>query len=89
MPTYVYKCRKCGKVFELRQPFRAPKPEACPEDGCGGEVTKLLTPPAIVFKGPGFHVNDYGPSGAKDKGPSRSSPGKPSAEKLAAAVTED
>jgi len=72
MPTYLYKCKKCSYQFELRQPFGAAKPEACPRDGCGGEVVKVLTPPAIVFKGPGFHVTDYGRGGGNGKSRPRS-----------------
>ena len=60
VPIYVYRCKKCGHEFELKQPFGAPPPEKCPSDGCDGEVVKVFTPPAIIFKGPGFHVTDYG-----------------------------
>ncbi len=60
MPIYVYKCKTCGHQFELRQPYGAPPPEKCPRDGCPGPVVKVFTPPAIIFKGPGFHVTDYG-----------------------------
>ena len=37
-------------------------------DDCGGELRRLLYPVGIVFKGPGFHVNDYGKNG-KSAGP--------------------
>lgn len=88
MPTYVYRCKKCGHQFELRQPFRSPKPDQCPKEGCDGEVTKVLTPPAIVFKGPGFHVNDYGRSGSRNGGNGSHPPSshKPDVEKAAAAA---
>ncbi len=60
VPIYVYRCKKCGYQFELKQPFGSPPPDKCPSDGCDGEVVKVFTPPAIIFKGPGFHVTDYG-----------------------------
>lgn len=63
MPVYVYKCKKCGHRFELKQPFGAKPPKRCPSDGCGGKVVRVFTPPAIIFKGPGFHVTDYGRGG--------------------------
>jgi predicted nucleic acid-binding Zn ribbon protein len=34
-------------------------------DNCGGELRRLLYPVGIVFKGSGFHVNDYGKNGRK------------------------
>lgn len=57
MPTYVYQCRACSEQTELVQKMTDPPLTVCP--ACGGEVRKLLFAPGIVFKGPGFHVNDY------------------------------
>ena len=45
------------------QKFTDPPPAACPK--CGGAVTKLLSSPAIQFKGSGFYLTDYGRSGSK------------------------
>jgi len=40
---------------------------------CGGEVEKLLSPPALQFKGTGWYVTDYarGNSNGKEKKPAK------------------
>ena len=70
MPLYEYECPKDG-TFERMQKFSDPPVTACPV--CGGPVEKLLSAPAIQFKGTGWYVTDYArkPSageGGKDKG---------------------
>lgn len=60
MPTYEYKCRKCGTVFEVSHGFDEKPPKTCRADGCRGKLERLFTPPAIIFKGKGWHVTDYG-----------------------------
>ena len=63
MPLYEYECLKCGDRFERIQKF---SDELLKEhDGCGGELRKLLSAPAIQFKGTGWYVTDY----ADRKGP--------------------
>ena len=61
MPLYDYKCDKCGKVFEVRQKF-ADEPLKL-HDQCGGAVHRLISAPAIQFKGTGWYVTDYGKGG--------------------------
>ncbi len=63
MPTYGYECTKCNEQFEVFQ--RITEDPLSIHEGCGGELRRLLYPVGIVFKGPGFHVNDYGRSGKK------------------------
>ena len=63
MPLYEYECDVCAHRFELIQKFTDPPPAACPK--CGSAVTKLLSSPAIQFKGSGFYLTDYGRSGSK------------------------
>ena len=63
MPLYEYECDVCAHRFELIRKFTDPPPAACPK--CGGAVTKLLSSPAIQFKGSGFYLTDYGRSGSK------------------------
>jgi putative FmdB family regulatory protein len=65
MPIYEFECTDCQERFEVRMSFSDPLPECCPRKGCNGKVRKLFSPPAIIFKGSGFHVNDYGSSGPK------------------------
>ena len=57
MPTYVYRCKDCGHEFETIQKMSDDPLKTCPE--CEGAISRLLFPPGIVFKGSGFHVNDY------------------------------
>jgi putative FmdB family regulatory protein len=61
MPLYDYKCHKCGKVFEVRQKF-ADEPLKV-HDECGGEVHRMISAPALQFKGTGWYVTDYGKGG--------------------------
>ncbi len=58
MPIYEYKCEGCGDVFEVRQRF-ADEPLAT-HDKCGAPVHRLISAPALQFKGSGWYVNDYG-----------------------------
>ena len=62
MPLYEYQCKKCGHRFEKIQTFSAPEIKECPV--CGSEVEKLISAPAIQFKGSGWYVSDYGKGGA-------------------------
>lgn len=57
MPLYEYQCDACAHRFELIQKFSDPPPASCPE--CGGAVRKLVSSPAIQFKGTGWYVTDY------------------------------
>jgi len=61
MPLYEYACHKCGQTFEVIQRF-SDEPLSTHE-GCGGEVERLLSPPALQFKGSGWYVTDYGRNG--------------------------
>jgi len=63
MPLYEYQCDACGNRFERIRKFSDPPLEdPCPE--CGGHVTKLISSPAIQFKGKGWYVTDYAKSGS-------------------------
>jgi putative FmdB family regulatory protein len=57
MPLYEYECESCGHRFEKIQKFSDPPLESCPV--CGGPVHKLLSSPAIQFKGSGWYITDY------------------------------
>lgn len=57
MPIYEYRCAKCGKVFELIQKFSDAPLEVHPD--CGGNVERLLSTPALQFKGSGWYITDY------------------------------
>lgn len=57
MPTYGYKCTRCEDTFEIVQRITDEPLTEC--EKCRGELKKLLYPVGIVFKGSGFHINDY------------------------------
>lgn len=57
MPTYEYKCDKCGHIFEIIQKITEEPLKFCPE--CKGHIKRLISAAGIVFKGSGFHVTDY------------------------------
>jgi len=56
MPLYEYECED-GHRFEVIQKFSDPPVEKCRI--CGKPVRKLLSSPAIQFKGSGWYVTDY------------------------------
>lgn len=58
MPLYEYECESCAHRFEVIQKFSDAPVSVCPK--CGGAVQKLLSSPAIQFKGSGFYLTDYG-----------------------------
>jgi putative FmdB family regulatory protein len=67
MPLYEYRCLKCGHQFEKIQSFSAPEEKECPV--CQGPVERLISAPAVQFKGTGWYVTDYaGKGGSKKSG---------------------
>jgi len=65
MPLYEYQCNRCGERIEVIQKMSDPPYSHCPK--CGGTVRKLMSPPAIQFKGSGFYKTDYANSSSKQK----------------------
>ena len=64
MPKYDYHCDTCDKTFELKLPFGSSIEQTCPK--CNSDARRLLTPPALVFKGSGFYKTaDRGDSSSK------------------------
>src|SRR4051812_6988172 len=58
MPLYEYECDACKQRFEVIQKFSDPTPETCAR--CGkGPVRRLISTPAIQFKGSGWYITDY------------------------------
>jgi putative FmdB family regulatory protein len=58
MPLYEYECTSCDHLFEVIQSFSDEPLKECTE--CGAEVKKLISAPAVQFKGTGWYVTDYG-----------------------------
>jgi putative FmdB family regulatory protein len=71
MPLYEYQCDACSHRFERIQKFSDPHADTCPK--CGGAVHKLLSSPAIQFKGTGWYVTDYAKKSSTDSGKNNSS----------------
>jgi putative FmdB family regulatory protein len=57
MPVYEYRCQSCGKRLEKIQKFSDPPLTQC--EVCGGPLKKVLSAPALIFKGTGWYVTDY------------------------------
>ena len=57
MPIYELACKECGKEYERIVSFSSTILPACPT--CGSvEVMRLLSKPAIHFKGSGWYITD-------------------------------
>jgi putative FmdB family regulatory protein len=57
MPIYEYQCKKCNAHTEVMQKLADKPLTKCRK--CGGRLEKLLSAPAIQFKGSGWYVTDY------------------------------
>lgn len=90
MPLYDYRCHKCGEVFEVKQKFSDDPLQV--HEGCGGDLERLISAPALQFKGSGWYITDYARSGsgsgksetaskpAESKTESKPAPSKPASD---------
>ena len=92
MPIYLYRCDSCGESHEALQKVGEAPPAECPNCKAQGQMKKLIAPVGIIFKGSGFHKNDYTgggggggkkpeSSGGESGGGDKSSDSKPSESK--------
>ncbi len=87
MPKYDYRCTACGHVYEKREGFDAPAVQTCPR--CEGLARRVLTAPAIVFKGSGWYITDSRkPEPAAEDGKSEKSAGEKGESKSGSSVSE-
>jgi putative FmdB family regulatory protein len=70
MPIYEYQCQQCKERHEIIQRFSDAPLTHCPK--CGGEMKKLISSPAIQFKGSGFYKTDYSSKPAESKSETKS-----------------
>lgn len=71
MPTYSYRCTKCGHLYDKFQKISDKSRPRCPK--CRSKGERQITGGAgIHFKGSGFYITDYGKAGSKKKSESES-----------------
>jgi len=54
VPIYEYQCESCQDKFEVKQSMKDDALTECPR--CGKRVQRLISSPAIMFKGSGWYV---------------------------------
>ena len=87
MPLYEYRCEACGSTFEKIQKFSDAPLEVC--EVCGkGPVRKLISSPAIQFKGSGWYITDYAKKSSSDSSSTKPAGEKKSEKSDSAAKTE-
>lgn len=59
MPTYQYRCADCSNELEVVQSFTDDALTVCPT--CDGDLRKVFSAAAVVFKGSGFYATDNRP----------------------------
>lgn len=81
LPLYEYRCTQCGHRLEKIQSFSSAPLTECPN--CHGLLERLLTAPALQFKGAGWYVNDYAgkAKSSSDASAAESSSGSTSSDK--------
>src|SRR5215831_8140685 len=68
MPLYEYECTQCHERTEKIQKFSDPEITVCPH--CSGHLERVLSAPAVTFKGGGWYADGYGnpkPKSAESK----------------------
>jgi putative FmdB family regulatory protein len=81
MPTYVYECNACKSQFEIQQRITEDALTDCIRCEKKGTIKRLIQPVGVMFKGAGFHINDYA---AKTPEDSSSAPAETKSESAAA-----
>ncbi len=71
MPLYEYECQQCRRHTEKRQKFSDVEITVCPH--CGGHLQRVITAPAIAFKGGGWYADGYGSPKPQSSGEGKSS----------------
>jgi putative FmdB family regulatory protein len=70
MPLYEYECKQCKRHTEKIQKFSDPEITECPH--CGGLLERVISAPAVSFKGGGWFADGYGNAKSSAKGESKS-----------------
>jgi putative FmdB family regulatory protein len=69
MPLYEYECTQCHERTEKRQKFSDPEITICPH--CSGHLERVLSAPAVSFKGGGWYSDLYSSAKPKAAGESK------------------
>ena len=77
MPLYEYECTACRRRTEKIQKFSDPELTTCPH--CEGPLERVLSAPAVSFKGGGWYADLYSSAKPKSSSDSSSSSGSSSA----------
>ena len=89
MPLYEYECTACHERTEKIQKFSDPEITICPH--CSGHLERVLSAPAVSFKGGGWYADGYGnakpKSSSESKSSSSSDAGKSSSSSESASAT--
>jgi putative FmdB family regulatory protein len=64
VPIYEYRCTKCGHRFETIQKVNDAPLTKC--EKCKGKAERLISSPAIQFKGSGWYITDYARKGTSE-----------------------
>ncbi len=73
MPIYDYACTVCGRVVEVVHGVNGQGPASC--ETCGGPMRKLMSSPAVHFKGSGWAKKDRRSNGSTTKAAARGAQG--------------
>lgn len=85
MPVYTYRCEKCHGAFDVTQRITEDPLKRCRLNGCRGAVKRVIHTPGVIFRGAGFHVNDYPDS----RGRKKSEPAKPESDTVPSSSSSD
>jgi putative FmdB family regulatory protein len=87
MPLYEYECTTCHKHTEKIQKFSDPEITVCPH--CAGHLERVLSAPAVSFKGGGWYADGYGNAKPKSSGDGASAKSNGDAKNGASKSTSD
>jgi putative FmdB family regulatory protein len=92
MPLYEYECTACQKHVEKIQKFSDPELTVCPH--CEGTLERVISAPAVTFKGGGWYADGYASAkpasagnGSSESAKSTSAPAAAAAPATAAAAS--
>ena len=85
MPLYEYECTNCHRRTEKRQKFSDPELTDCPF--CGSLLERVISAPAVMFKGGGWYADLYSSKGGA-KAPAASGDSTPSSDTSTATTAE-